>query len=93
MPARASDLVRISLLRSPLTQSPRILPVPITDSTSSILLERVLDMMAILLLGASFGMILLNEQLPDWVLAAYSMTLLLLLLALLYYSHPRYSLG
>ncbi|MBV7336809.1 flippase-like domain-containing protein [Chloroflexi bacterium TSY] len=79
VPARAGDLVRISLLRSPLAQSPEILSVPIADSTSSIVLERVLDMSAILILGASIGIILLNEQLPDWVSAAYSITLLLLL--------------
>lgn len=52
--------------------------VPIADGLSSILLERVLDMMAILLLGASFGFMVLRAQLPSWVLSLYGTTVALL---------------
>ena len=110
IPARAGDILRVGILRSPLSpktpQAPngvlakrpvpssplasrrsatqparrgenapaktaQIHPIPISDGVSSIVLERLLDMAAILLLGASFGFVLLRTQLPGWVLGLY----------------------
>ena len=77
LPARAGDVARVTLLRSPRMhrstgyRTPTTAGVPIADSLSSILLERVLDLLAILILGAGFGFVVLRGQLPTWVLVAY----------------------
>ncbi len=75
LPARSGDLVRIGVLRLDRT---RHAPVPVADSLSSIVLERALDMLAILLLGAGFGFIVLRDQLPSWLLTSYAVGLILL---------------
>ncbi len=83
LPARAGDVMRVGVLR--LTRAHRA-PVPVHDALGSIVLERALDLLAILTLGAGFGLLVLRGQLPSWVLAAYGVGiggLVLLGLALL----------
>lgn len=75
LPARAGDLLRIGVLRLDSSNHP---PVPVADSLSSIVLERVLDILAILVLGAAFGFAVLRDQLPAWLLASYAVGILLL---------------
>jgi uncharacterized protein (TIRG00374 family) len=76
LPARAGDLLRVGVLRLDTT---RHAPVPVAASLSSIVLERVLDILSILLLGAAFGFALLRDQIPDWLLGSYLVGILLLL--------------
>ena len=66
LPARAGDAARIAALR--LERA----PVPVADSLSSIVLERLLDILAILGLGGSFAFFVLAERLPLWVLSGYA---------------------
>lgn len=68
VPARAGDLLRVGALR--LGNGKRA-PVPVADALGSIVLERTLDIAAILGLGAAFGFVVLRERLPAWVLIAY----------------------
>lgn len=68
LPARAGDLVRVGALR--LGQAGN-LPVPVAAALGSIVLERVLDLLAILALGIGFGYVALGAQLPPWVRATY----------------------
>ncbi|MEZ4677892.1 MAG: lysylphosphatidylglycerol synthase transmembrane domain-containing protein [Caldilineaceae bacterium] len=68
LPARAGDLLRVTLLRLDHREHA---PVAIADSFGSIVLERILDLIALLLLGATVGGIVLQGQLPNWVLMAY----------------------
>lgn len=75
LPARAGDLLRVGMLRL----DDRHAPVPVAASLSSIVLERMLDILAILVLGASFGFFVLRDQLPGWLLAAYAVGIGLLL--------------
>jgi uncharacterized protein (TIRG00374 family) len=76
VPARAGDLVRVGALR--LGNADRA-PVPIADAFGSIVLERTLDIAAILGLGAAFGFVILRDQLPSWVLIAYGAGVVFLL--------------
>lgn len=76
LPARAGDLLRMGVLRLDSARHP---PVPVTDSLSSIVLERVLDILAILLLGVAFGFALLRGQVPGWLLTSYAVGAALLL--------------
>ncbi len=76
LPARAGDLLRVGVLRLGSERQP---PVAVAGSLSSIVLERVLDILAILGLGAGFGFVLLRDQLPGWLLASYALGLALLL--------------
>lgn len=93
LPARAGDLARIGLLRTPPPASPgrpAHPPVPVADSLGSIVLERALDMFAILLLGAGFGYLALRERLPGWLLVSYAGAgALLALLAIALLVAPR----
>jgi uncharacterized protein (TIRG00374 family) len=66
---RPGDVLRVLALRSGLQGHA---PVPVPDSLGSIVLERVLDILAIVLLGAFFGFLALQETLPGWVLVVYS---------------------
>lgn len=75
LPARAGDLLRVGVLRLDSARHP---PVPVAPSLSSIVLERVLDILAILLLGAGFGFALLRGQAPPWLLGSYLGALALL---------------
>jgi len=78
LPARAGDLVRVGVLHSA-TQEPLQDPsherqsVPVATGLGSIVLERALDLLAILVLGAGFGFVVLRNQLPGWVLGAYAL--------------------
>ena len=72
MPARAGDLLRVGVLRLEDDQHP---VVPVADGLGSILLERLLDLLAIILLGAGIGFLLLRTQMPPWVLTAYGVGL------------------
>jgi glycosyltransferase AglD len=76
VPARAGDLVRVGALR--LGKADHT-PVPVADAFSSIVLERTLDIAAILGLGTAFGFVMLREQLPSWVLIAYGVGVAFLL--------------
>ena len=69
LPARAGDVMRVGVLHRPAQDRPG---VPVADALGSIVLERVLDLLAILTLGSGFGFIVLRAQLPNWVLAAYA---------------------
>ena len=79
IPARAGDAARVYLLHSPLQNRSDHVSVPVSDSLGSIVLERVLDILAILLLGAGFGYFVLRGALPSWVLATYAAAIILLL--------------
>ena len=76
LPARAGDLLRVGVLRLGTPGRP---PVPVATGLSSIVLERVLDILAILLLGAGFGFALLADRLPPWLLGSYAEGIALLL--------------
>ena len=75
LPARAGDLLRIAILGVP---NPKHAAVPVADSIGSIVLERALDLVALVVLGAGFGFALLRTTMPGWVVAAYGVTILLL---------------
>ena len=75
LPARAGDLLRIAILGVP---NPKHAAVPVADSLGSIVLERALDLVALVVLGAGFGFALLRTTMPGWVVAAYGVTILLL---------------
>lgn len=79
LPARAGDLLRIALLRTPIANQPAI---GVADSVGSIVLERALDLVALVVLGAGFGFALLRTTMPVWIVAAYSSVILLLGVAL-----------
>lgn len=79
LPARAGDLLRVAVLR---TATPAHSPVPVAESVGSIVTERVLDMIALVVLGATVGFTLLRTAMPGWIVAAYGSALLLLALAL-----------
>jgi len=68
LPARAGDLLRVGLLRM---AAPDHAPVPVAETLGSILLERVLDIVALLLMGAAVGFLLLRTALPSWVMITY----------------------
>jgi uncharacterized protein (TIRG00374 family) len=87
LPGRAGDLLRVAALRSELDGQP---PTPVADSLGSIVLERALDLFAILSLGAFFGFVALRTHLPAWVLTGYAAALtLLILFALVVLLAPR----
>ncbi len=75
LPARAGDLLRIALLRTP-TDARK--PVPVADGTGSIVMERAFDLLALVVLGAGVGFTLLRTQMPGWIVAAYATTIVLL---------------
>jgi glycosyltransferase AglD len=77
VPARAGDLARISALR---LDRQGDASVPVADALGSIVLERTLDITAILGLGAAFGFAVLQDRLPQWVLVAYGAGVTMLLL-------------
>ena len=78
LPARLGDAFRITLLRLP--SSGRGPGIPVSDSLGSIILERALDISAILVLGAGFGFFVLGARLPGWLLATYVVALGILVL-------------
>ena len=76
VPARAGDAARVGLLRAPLNKTHA--SVPVASAASTIVLERALDMLAILALAAAFGVGVLRGRLPSWVLVTYAVALTLL---------------
>jgi uncharacterized protein (TIRG00374 family) len=77
LPVRLGEVFRIAALKLP--PKPTKPAVPVADSLSSIILERTLDISALLILSASFGYLALGANLPNWVTASYIAALLLLL--------------
>ena len=72
LPARAGDILRIGVLRlGPESGGTDRAAVPVASTLGSIVLERALDILAILTLGATFGFLALRTRLPDWVLITY----------------------
>lgn len=73
LPARAGDVARVTILHQGVHGRAHrsASGVPVADAIGSIVLERVLDIVAILLLGGGFGYLILRSQLPGWVLVAY----------------------
>ena len=69
LPARAGDAARIAALR---LERRGGAGVPVADSLSSIVLERLLDIGAILALGGGFAFFVLRDRLPGWVLSGYA---------------------
>jgi uncharacterized protein (TIRG00374 family) len=69
LPARAGDFMRIGMLRLDRT---RHSPVPVADSLGSIVLERSLDILAIVGLGLFFGWTVIALQAPGWLVASYA---------------------
>ena len=61
-----------------LPSSPQRPRVPVADSLSSIILERALDISAILALSAVFGFLALGARWPRWLLASYAIAAALL---------------
>ena len=76
LPARAGDFMRIGVLR---LDSSRHEPIAVADSLGSIVLERALDILAIVGLGLVFGWAVLQTQAPGWLLASYAAAVALLL--------------
>ncbi len=68
LPARAGDLLRVGLLRLSTTEHA---PIPVAGTVGSILLERVLDLVALLVVGSGVGFLVLRTALPGWVLLTY----------------------
>lgn len=77
LPARAGDFMRIGVLR---LDGRRHAPVPVAASLGSIVLERALDILAIVTLGALFGFAVLRTEAPGWLLASYAAGMALLLI-------------
>ncbi|MCB0040105.1 MAG: flippase-like domain-containing protein [Caldilinea sp.] len=77
LPARAGDFMRIGVLR---LDGRRHTAVPVAASLGSIVLERALDILAIVALGALFGFAVLRNEAPGWLLASYAIGLAMLLL-------------
>lgn len=75
LPARAGDALRVAALRMPPPTQPA---VPVADSLGTIVLERALDILAILLLSAGFGIGVLGARLPGWLVGVYAAALLIL---------------
>jgi uncharacterized membrane protein YbhN (UPF0104 family) len=75
LPAHAGDLLRIAMLRAPTANQT---PIPIADSIGSIIMERALDMLALVVLGATLGFTLVRTAMPGWIVAAYGSVLFLL---------------
>ena len=75
VPARAGDLLRVAALRLPPSAEPS---VAAGDTLGTLLLERGLDLLAILALSATFGLVTLGGRVPSWVLGVYGVALALL---------------
>jgi uncharacterized protein (TIRG00374 family) len=69
LPARAGDVMRVGVLRLGAPGRP---PIPVADALGSLVLERALDLLAILVLGLAFAYAALRTALPGWVMTAYA---------------------
>lgn len=77
VPGRAGDGFRMLVLRLPPEGRT---PVPVSDSLGTIVLERGLDIVAILLLSAGAGWMVLGSRVPGWLLGVYGAAVLMLAL-------------
>ncbi|MCC6455602.1 MAG: flippase-like domain-containing protein [Caldilineaceae bacterium] len=77
LPARAGDAFRVFALRMPPATQPA---VPVAPALGTIVLERALDILAILLLSAGFSMGVLQGRVPGWLLGVYATALVLVLI-------------
>jgi uncharacterized protein (TIRG00374 family) len=77
LPARAGDAFRLLALQTPPPTQP---PVPVAAALGTVVLERALDILAILLLGAGFSLMVLQGRIPGWLLGVYGGALALVLL-------------
>lgn len=68
LPARAGDFMRIGVLRLDTARHPA---TPVAASLGSIVLERALDILALVGLGLGFGGAVLRTQAPGWLVASY----------------------
>lgn len=75
LPARAGDGFRVLVLRLPPEGRD---PVPVSDSLGTIVLERALDIVAILLLSAGFGWVVLGNRVPGWLVGVYGAAVVML---------------
>ncbi len=75
LPARAGDAFRVLALRMP---PPSQTAVPVAPAIGTIVLERALDILAILLLGALFSVGILQGHIPGWLLWTYAVALALM---------------
>jgi uncharacterized membrane protein YbhN (UPF0104 family) len=75
LPARAGDAFRMVALRMPQGGQPT---VPVAASLGRVVLERALDILAILLLSAGFSLVVLQARLPGWLWTVYGVTLAIL---------------
>ncbi len=81
LPARAGDWLRVGVLR---LDTERHEPVPVPSSLSSLVLERVLDILAILILGAAFGFLAnTHESFRELFFLSMPPVALLIILAIL----------
>jgi uncharacterized protein (TIRG00374 family) len=77
LPARAGDAFRVLALRMPPPAQP---VVPVAPAIGTIVLERALDILAILLLGAMFSVGVLQGRVPGWLLWTYAAALALVVI-------------
>lgn len=77
LPARAGDAFRVLALRLPPPTQPS---VPVAPSIGTIVLERALDILAILLLSAGSSFLVLQGRIPDWLLWSYGVALAMVVL-------------
>lgn len=72
LPARGGDAFRVVALRMPPATEPS---VPIAPAIGSLVLERTLDILAILLLSAAASIWTLQGHIPGWLVGVYALTL------------------
>lgn len=72
LPARAGDAFRVLALRMPPASQPA---VPVAPAIGTIVLERALDILAILLLSAGASVAVLQGRIPSWLLWTYGTAL------------------
>lgn len=77
LPARAGDGFRVLVLRLPPEDRAA---VPVSDSLGTIVLERALDIVAILLLSAGFGWVVLGSRVPSWLVGVYGAAVVMLVI-------------
>lgn len=76
LPVRLGEVFRITILK--LSPGPSQPVVPVANSLSSIILERALDMSALLFLSATFAYLALGAALPGWITTVYIVALVVL---------------
>jgi uncharacterized protein (TIRG00374 family) len=72
LPARAGDAFRVLALRMPPPHQPQVSVAP---AIGTLVLERTLDILAILLLSAGASLFVLPGRIPTWLLWTYGLAL------------------